>query len=57
MKNYISKNKLSKKTKKALDIKKRLSWGEVRPMTKTVPSDKTYKRKAKTKTIEYEKEP
>ncbi len=37
--------KLSKKEQKKLNAAKRCGWGEINPVTRSVPSGKTYNRK------------
>ncbi len=44
MKKFIPRDKLSKKAKRELDSKNRLSWG-MNPATKKVESEKLYNRK------------
>ena len=45
MKKFVEYEKLSKKQKKEIDRKKRMGWGDVIPVTKTVESAKIYNRK------------
>ena len=45
MKKYVSLDKRSKKAKKEYYSKMRSTWGEFDPVTKSVPSAKTYDRK------------
>ena len=45
MKKYVSIDKRSKKAQKEYYSKKRLTWGEFNPVTRSVPSGKTYNRK------------
>ena len=47
MKKFISYSKMSKKKQKEINKRKRGNWGEVKPITKVVPSKKIYNRKAK----------
>ena len=42
---YIPYDKRSKKEKRAADQKKRLDWGQVRPVTVTHKDDRDYNRK------------
>ena len=44
MKKYVSIDKRSKKEQKEYYSKKRLTWGEFNPVTRSVPSGKTYNR-------------
>ena len=44
MKKYVSIDKRSKKAQKEYYSKKRLTWGEFNPVTRSVPSGKTYNR-------------
>lgn len=44
MKKTIPYEKLSKRQKKALNDEQRLSWGQIKPTTKVIPSKKLYKR-------------
>ena len=46
MKHFIPKDKLSKKARKELDRKKRVTW-QFSPVTRTVESKKIYKRHRK----------
>ena len=45
MKKFIPKNKMSKKARKELDAKQRLSWGAVSPVTRKTENKKAYNRK------------
>lgn len=45
MKNYVSPDKRSKKAQRAYHAKQRCTWGELNPVTRSVPSSKTYNRK------------
>lgn len=45
MKKIIAVEKLSKKEKKKLAAKRRVSWNDVSPVTRVVPSKKQYNRK------------
>ena len=45
MKNYVSLDKRSKKAQREYYSKQRRTWGEVNPVTRSVPSGKTYNRK------------
>ena len=47
MKKFVSYEKLSKSKKRELDRKKRVTWGNVNPVTKKVESKKLYKRKSR----------
>ena len=44
MKKYIPLNKQSKKTRKEYYAKQRGDWGELSPVTRTVPNGKAYDR-------------
>ena len=45
MEKFIPINKKSKKAQKEYYAKKRNTWGELNPMTRTMPNDKGYNRK------------
>ena len=45
MKKYVSLDKRSKKAQKEYYSKMRRTWGEVNPVTRSVPSGKEYNRK------------
>lgn len=45
MKQYVSIDKRSKKAQKEYYSKQRLTWGVLNPVTRSVPSGKTYNRK------------
>ena len=45
MKQYVSIDKRSKKAQKEYYAKQRLTWGVLNPVTRSVPSGKTYNRK------------
>ncbi len=45
MKKYVSLDKRSKKAQKEYHSKQRRTWGDVNPVTRSVPSGKTYNRK------------
>ena len=45
MKQYVTINKRSKKAQKEYYSKQRHTWGEMNPVTRTVPSGKAYNRK------------
>ena len=45
MDKYVSLDKRSKKAQKEYYSKRRRTWGDVNPVTRTVPSGKTYNRK------------
>lgn len=47
MKKFVPYEKLSKKEQKRLNLLKRTGWGNVNPVTRTVPDKKKYKRKEK----------
>ena len=44
MKKYVSIDKRTKKAQKEYYSKKRLTWGEFNPVTRSIPSGKTYNR-------------
>ena len=44
MKRYVSLDKRSKKAQKEYYSKQRLTWGVLNPVTRSVPSGKTYNR-------------
>ena len=44
MKKYVSLDKRSKKAQKEYYSKQRLTWGVLNPVTRSVPSGKTYNR-------------
>ena len=46
MKQYVTIDKRSKKAQKEFYSKQRRTWGELNPVTRTVPSGKVYNRKA-----------
>ena len=45
MKQFLPREKMSKREKRALDATKRASWDGVNPVTRKVESKKTYNRK------------
>ena len=45
MKKYVSLNKRSKKAQREYHAKQRRTWGELNPVTRSVPSGKVYNRK------------
>ena len=45
MKKYVSLDKRSKKAQREYHAKQRRTWGELNPVTRSVPSGKTYNRK------------
>ena len=45
MNKYVSLDKRSKKAQREYHAKQRRTWGEVNPVTRSVPSGKTYNRK------------
>ena len=45
MDKYVPIGKQSKKKQKEFNAKQRKTWGEFRPVTRTVPSGKAYNRK------------
>ena len=52
MKQYVTIDKRSKKAQKEYYAKKRRTWGELSPVTRSVPSKKTYNRNKYKKKIE-----
>ena len=42
---FVTLDKRSKKARKAYYAKQRQTWGELNPMTRTMPNGKTYNRK------------
>ena len=55
MKKFVPYEKLSKKEKRAHDLKRRVVWDNVRPVTRVIKSKKVYDRKRSRGF--YEKEP
>ena len=49
MKQYVSLDKRSKKAQKEYHAKQRRTWGELNPVTRSVPSGKVYNRKKKSR--------
>ena len=45
MKKYVSLDKQSKKAQKEYYSERRVTWGELNPVTRSVPSVKSYNRK------------
>lgn len=45
MKQYVTLDKRSKKAQRQYYAKQRTTWGELNPVTRSVPSGKTYNRK------------
>lgn len=45
MKQYVSLDKRSKKAQREYYSKQRRTWGELKPVTRSVPSGKVYNRK------------
>lgn len=45
MRQYVSLDKRSKKAQKEYHAKQRRTWGELNPVTRSVPSGKVYNRK------------
>ena len=45
MRQYVSLDKRSKKAQKEYHAKQRRTWGELKPVTRSVPSGKVYNRK------------
>ena len=51
MKKYVSLDKRSKKAQREYYSERRHTWGELNPVTRSVPSGKTYNRKKDKKRI------
>lgn len=51
MKKYVSLDKRSRKAQREYYSERRRTWGELNPMTRSVPSGKTYNRKKEKKRI------
>ncbi len=51
MKKYVSLDKRSKKAQREYYSERRHTWGELNPVTRSVPSVKTYNRKKEKKKI------
>ena len=51
MKKYVSPDKRSKKAQREYYSEQRRTWGELNPVTRSVPSGKTYNRKKDKKRI------
>ena len=47
MKQYVTLDKRSKKAQREYYAKQRTTWGELNPVTRSVPSGKTYNRKSR----------
>ena len=45
MEKFVSLDKRSKKAQKAYYAERRITWGELNPVTRSVPSGKSYNRK------------
>ena len=45
MKNYVTVDKRSKKAQREYYSKQRQTWGEINPVTRSMPDRKTYNRK------------
>lgn len=54
MKNYVSLDKRSKKAQKEYHSKQRRTWGDLNPVTRSVPSGKAYNRKKEKERISKE---
>ena len=54
MKKYVSLDKRSKKAQREYYSERRHTWGELNPVTRSVPSGKTYNRKKEKKKIRRE---
>lgn len=51
MKKYVSLDKRSKKAQREYYSERRRTWGELNPVTRSVPSGKTYNRKKEKKRL------
>ena len=51
MNKYVSLDKRSKKAQREYHAKQRRTWGELNPVTRSVPSGKTYNRKKEKRRI------
>ena len=51
MNKYVSPDKRSKKEQRAYHAKQRRTWGQLNPVTRSVPSGKTYNRRKEKKRI------
>ena len=51
MKKYVSLDKRSKKAQREYYSERRHTWGELNPVTRSIPSGKTYNRKKEKKRI------
>ena len=51
MKKYVSLDKRSKKAQREYHSERRCTWGEMNPVTRSVPSGKAYNRKKDKKRI------
>lgn len=49
MKQYVTLDKRSKKAQREYYAKQRTTWGELNPVTRSVPSGKAYNRKRKSR--------
>ncbi len=45
MQKFVSKEKLSKKARRALDVRQRQTWGDFNPVTRKPENPKAYTRK------------
>ena len=54
MKQYVTIDKRSKKAQKEYYSKQRHTWGELNPVTRSVPSGKVYNRKKEKRRIDVE---
>ena len=54
MKKYVSLDKRSKKARREYYSQQRRTWGELNPVTKSVPDDKKYNRKKEKQRISHE---
>ena len=54
MKKYVSLDKRSKKAQREYHSERRRTWGDIKPVTRSVPSGKTYNRKKEKRKIDRE---
>lgn len=52
MKQYVSLDKRSRKAQKEYHAKQRRTWGELNPVTRSIPSGKVYNRKKEKRRID-----
>ena len=54
MKKYVSLDKRSKKAQRKYHSERRRTWGDIKPVTRSVPSGKTYNHKKEKRKIDRE---